>query len=347
MKRFLLVCATAVLALPLLAQTQPFEERVDVNVVLLDVIVTDTKGNQILGLSKDDFVVKEDGVAQPLESLDYFTNRRLLDAREENAPFKVEQVREERYFIFFFDKPEDAVLFDQLSLARNAARDFVRNEMKEGDRVAIAGHDFRLKIFSDFTSDKKQLERAISESAKYGRGLDRPSSDNGILQHIDRTEMIKHTGRVYDALRVLAEAVRPIRARKNLVVFSPGIVEQGERIVSGMITSRSRFFDDALEALNASNTSVYAVQLQRDVELTPFIHQRLDELAEATGGQYFRFSTSFSPVLARVERVNNGYYLLTYRTRHGKGEKGFQKVDVSVKNPEFRVTARAGYPYGG
>ena len=348
MKRLLTACAIAVLAFPLFAQTTPpFEERVDVNLVLLDVIVTDTKGNQILGLTKDDFIVKEDGVAQPVESIDYFTNRRLLNAREENAPFKVEQVREERYFIFFFDKPEDAVLFDQLSHARNAAREFVRNEMKEGDRVAIVGHDVRLKVYSDFTSDKKQLERAIEESAKYGKGLERPSSDAGILQNISRGEMMNKTGRVYDALRVLGESVRPIRARKNLVIFSPGILEQGENIVGGLITNRSPHFEDALEALNASNTSVYSIQLQRDADLTPYIHQRLEELSSATGGQYYRFTTSFAPVLARVERVNNGYYLLTYRTNRGKGEKGFQKVDVSLKNPEFRVTARAGYQYGG
>lgn len=335
------------LALPLFAQ-QPFEEKIDVNVVLLDVIVTDARGNQILGLTKDDFIVKENGVAQPVDSVDYFTNRRLLDTREENAPFKVEKIRNERYFIFFFDKPSDAgVLFDQLAVAREAVRNFIRTDMLEGDRVAIAGHDVRLKIYSDFTSDKKQLEKALNESARFGRGLDRSSSDNGILQNVDRTAMMNRTGRVYEALHVLADATRTIHARKNLVLFSPGILEEGETVRSGMITNRSRFLDPMLHALNAANVSVYGLQLQRDVDTTPVFHQRLEEMANTTGGQYFRFNTSFTTPLSRIENTNNGYYLLTYRARHGKGEKGYQKVTVSVRNPEFRVIARSGYQYGG
>ena len=348
MRRFAILCALAVLALPSLAQTTPFEEKIDVNVVLLDVIVTDSKGNQILGLSKDDFIVKEDGVEQPVESVDYYTNRRLLDTREENAPFKVEKVRNERYFIFFFDKPSDAgVLFDQLTLAREAVRGFIRNDMMEGDRVAIAGHDVRLKIYSDFTSDKAQLEKALNDSARFGRGIDRPTSDDGILHNLSRSEMVNHTGRVYDALRVLGESTRTIRARKNLILFSPGILEHAETVRDGMILNRSSYFDPMLQALNAANVSVYAVQLQRDVDLTPVWHQRLEETSNATGGQYFRFNTNFTTPVSKIENVNNGYYLLSYRTRHGKGERGFQKVTVKLRNPEFRITARSGYQYGG
>ncbi|HJQ38058.1 MAG TPA: VWA domain-containing protein [Thermoanaerobaculia bacterium] len=335
------------LALPLAAQ-QPFEEKIDVNVVLLDVIVTDARGNQILGLTKDDFIVKENGSPQTLDSVDYFTNRRLLDSREQDAPFQVEKIRNERYFIFFFDKPNDnSSLFDGLSAAREAVRQFLRNDMLEGDRVAIVSHDVRLKVFSDFTSDKKQLEKALNESARFGRGLDRPSSDNGILQNIDRAAMVGRTGRVYEALDVLADAVRPIRARKNLVLFSPGILEESETVRSGVIVNRSRYLDPALHALNAANVSVYGVQLQRDVDNTPVFHQRLEELSNTTGGQYFRFNTSFTAPLDRIENTNNGYYLLTYRSRHGKGEKGFQKVNVTVRNPEFRVISRSGYQYGG
>jgi len=106
------------LAFPLTAQEQ-FGEKVDVNVVLVDAIVTDATGHQILGLDKDDFVVTEDGQPQKIESIDYFTNRRLLNAREGNIPFKAERVREDRYFVFFFDKPEPGAMFDRLLTRRN------------------------------------------------------------------------------------------------------------------------------------------------------------------------------------------------------------------------------------
>ena len=49
------------------------------------VTVTDKKGNQILGLTKDDFILKEDGEQKQIDSVDYFTNRRLLTSPEDKA----------------------------------------------------------------------------------------------------------------------------------------------------------------------------------------------------------------------------------------------------------------------
>jgi VWFA-related protein len=353
MKRIALALVVLALVLPAAAQEQqPFQERIDVNVVLLDVIVTDARGNQILGLAKDDFVVKENGAEQPLESVDYFTNRKLLDQREENAPFKVEQVHEERYFIFFFDKPQDpGVLSDQLARAREAARQFVRKEMKEGDRVAVAGHDHRLKVYSDFTSDRKAIEKAINDVARFGNGLTEPVTDvadASILRHVDRGTLINRTGTVYEALDVLARAVKPIRGRKNLVLFSPGIMEINEDEQNGMIVNRSRHLDPAIESLNAANVTVYPIQLQKEVAIDPMFHQRLEELAGSTGGEYYRFNVSFSPALDRIDDANAGYYLLSYRVPRQRGLGGFQKVNVSIRNhPELRVNSRSGYQFGG
>src|SRR5216683_2232792 len=119
--------ATAALAQQ---QPPPYGEKLDVNLVLLDAVVTDARGNQILGLDKNDFVVKENGVSQQVDSVDYFTNRRLLNSPESKAAFKVERVHDQRYFVFFFDKPSEAGLFfNRLALARNAVKDFIRNDM--------------------------------------------------------------------------------------------------------------------------------------------------------------------------------------------------------------------------
>jgi VWFA-related protein len=340
------------LSLPALAQQQPqsFKEEIDVNAVLLDVIVTDRKGNHILGLGPDDFIIKENGVQQTIDSVDYFTNRRLLEQREDQAPFQVERVREERYFIFFFDKPSDpSVLSDQLTHARRSVQTFINKEMKDTDLVAIVGHDIRLKIYSDFTSDKKQLAAALNEASRFGRGLttSTPGEGPSILRNLKTNDLIGDTGTVYEALDMLADSVRPIRARKNLVLFSPGIVDRDEYIYAGgLLTGRSRYFDPALESLNAANTTVYGVQLQRDASMAPMWHQRLDELSKSTGGKYFRLNVSFDPALKQIEHTNNGYYLLTYRAPHARGEKGFQKVEVELKNREFRVVARPGYSFG-
>ncbi|HVR38976.1 MAG TPA: VWA domain-containing protein, partial [Thermoanaerobaculia bacterium] len=350
MQRFAAVVAL-LLAVPAFAQettTNRFGEKVDVNVVLIDAIVTDHQGSQILGLTKDDFLVKEGPSEQALDALDYFTNRKLLNAREQDAPFKVEQVHEDRYFVFFFDKPLNGAntLWDEIANARDAVRHYVDEEMLPTDKVAIAGHDVRLKIYTDFTGDKAKIKRALDDVAKFGPGLKTATNDvtgPSILRNLDTDKMINHTGTVYQGLEVLANALRGIRARKNLALFSPGIVEHGEEVRGGVVLNRSRYYEPMIHALNAANVTAYSINLQRNAPPDPVFHQRLEEIASETSGEYFRFGSSFRPAVNRVEDINNGYYLLAYRTNKPAGTKGFQRVEVSVRNhPEFKVTARQG-----
>jgi VWFA-related protein len=343
----------ALLASAAMAQQQPpqpgFGEKIDVNVVLLDAIVTDSGGHQILGLGPDDFTVTENGVAQTIQSVDYFTNRKNVSTPESKAGFKAERMREERYFILFFDKPQEAVLLNRLVHARGAAVDFVNNQIKPNDLVAVAGHDVRLKVYSDFTSDKKQLVRALDEAISFGRGvLDAPSARSApsIMANVNRTRMMNHTGSTYEALATLADALRPIKARKDLVLFSAGILTPDQTLQKGIAVNKSRFYDRTIYALNTADVSVYPANIVDIPNISPAFHQALEGLAIDTNGQYYRFNPTFTGALRRVEQETNGYYLITYTTQKPKGEAGFQKVQVSVRNPEFKVRAREGYSYG-
>ena len=333
------------------AQQQPqFGEKVNVNLVLLDAVVTDSRGNQILGLDKGDFLVTENGAPQAIESVDYFTNRQLLTSPESKASFKAERVRDARYFVFFFDKPSESAFFGRLAVARRAAADFIDKQMKPGDTVAIVGHDVRLKVFSDFTTDSRQLKRALDEAATFSRGLQNastaPATGPSILRNIDLTRMISGSGTVYEGLEVLANSLRPIQARKDVILFSVGIVEPGEDVRGGMVINTSRYYDPMINALNRAEVSVYPVNLLDDPNQPPFVHQTLERIAADTNGEYFRFNTSFTPALRRIENLTNGYYLISYYTKKPLGERGFQKVNVEVKNRDFRIRARQGFSYG-
>jgi VWFA-related protein len=338
----------ALLAAPVVAQESKLTERVDVNAVLVDAVVTDAKGQQILGLDKDDFIVKENGVPQAIDSVDYFTNRRLLNAPENRSEFKAEHIRSDRWFILFFDKPNDNLLYAELIRARNAARKFVNQQMLPGDHLAIAGHDVRLKIYSDFSSDRAHLDAALDDAVRFGRGITKAPASPGeesLFRTMSMHEMIDRTGSVYDALRVLADATHTIRARKTLVLFSPGILDR-DQLITGGIPTESRYYKPMIQSLNAANVTVNAVNLQSDASaIDPIIHRTLEAITADTKGEYFR-SVSFETPLQKVEQQSNGYYLLTYRPSKSRSERGYQKIDVSLRNPEFRIKARDGYRYG-
>lgn len=350
MRLLLVTLLSTLVALPAATQQPQFGERVEVNAVLIDAIVTDSRGNQILGLEKQDFLVTENGQAQDIDSVDYFTTRRLLTGPEHAAAFKVERVNEQRYFIIFFDKMIGATLFDRFALARRAAEDFVKRDVGENDYVAVVGHDVRLKVYSDFTSDRKRLIQAIRDTAKFSKGISKADKSNigpSILRGMSSGTMMSGTGTVYEAITTLANAVEPIRGKKNLVVFSPGIVEPGEEVRNGVLLSTSRYYDPMVEALNDANVSVYAANVILD-QIAPAYHQTLQRMSLETNGNYFRNNVSFQNVFRGVEKSSSGYYLITYRTKKTPQAKGFQKVNVKVRNqPQLRVQARSGYNYGG
>ena len=52
----------------------------NVNEVLLDVLVTDAKGNVIVGLDKGDFVVKDNGRPVELTGVTFYSNRHPVDS---------------------------------------------------------------------------------------------------------------------------------------------------------------------------------------------------------------------------------------------------------------------------
>jgi len=352
-KRFITLLMIA--AAPLVAQqpqpaAQPFTERVDVNLVQLDAIVTDSRGNQMLGLGKDDFVVRENGQPLPVDSVDYFTNRRLINAPESAANCKVERVHEERYMIFFFDKiTSDFTSQAEMIRARNDVIRFLDDRLRAEDRVAVVGHDVRLKVYSDFTSDKAQIRRALNDATSYGLGLrtkDAGGSGPSIMRNMDIDRMINKTGSVYEALDLLGDALRPIRARKDMVIFSNGIIGPDEDVRGGLIMSRSRYYDPMIESLNSADVTLYPVSLQSGLIEPEYVHQNLATMASDTNGEYYRLHASYVTPLKQIEKKTAGYYLISYYTKKRPGEHGFQKVSVALRNPEFKVTARSGYSYG-
>jgi VWFA-related protein len=352
-KRF--ITLLMILAAPLLAQqpqpvAQPFTERVDVNLVQLDAIVTDSRGNQMLGLGKDDFVVRENGQPLPVDSVDYFSNRRLINAPESAAAFKVERVHEERYLIFFFDKiTSDFSSQAEMIRARNDVIRFLDDRLRAEDRVAIVGHDVRLKVYSDFTSDKAQIRRALNDATSYGLGLrtkNAAATGPSIMRNMDIDRMISKTGSVYEALDLLGDALRPIPARKDVVIFSNGIIGPDEDVRGGLIMNRSRYYDPMIESLNSADVTLYPVSLQSGPIVPEYVHQNLSTMAADTNGEYYRLHASYVTPLKQIEKKTAGYYLISYYTKKRPGEHGFQKVSVALRNPEFKVSARSGYSYG-
>ncbi len=358
----LLALAAAALPVPAQEAQEPsgeFGDRVDVSEVLLDVLVTDRQGNVIIGLGPDDFVVEEDGEPIDVNAVSFYSNRRLAGPapRALEGELEIETLPEDRYFVLLFDDQRQVenetsvgMIRRQLDAARQAKR-WVERELLPNDWVAVASYDFKLKLQSDFTKDREAITRAIDAAMK-GRDPEQnwPSRAEGtaepaLLDDLPQGDALrKETLRIYDAVRVLAEAAGEIEGRKNLVLFSSG-AGFGQINNVGQYLEDPRYYPPMMQALNDNNVAAYMIDLT-PLQVRHTMSDGMNQLAEETGGEYFFNFTNFLTPLGKIAEENNGYYLLAYRSGHPAGESGFQEVTVRTKNPQFEVKSREGYLYG-
>jgi VWFA-related protein len=338
------LCAHAALA----QAPEGYGEKVNVNEVLIDALVTDAQGNVVLGLDKSDFVVRQDGEPVNLDSAIFYSNRRFLESSPQARQLGIDpkQVPDNRYFVLFFhDQRRDFTPTEasQFMDAAHRAQDWLRSGLAPNDYVAVMSYDYKLKVQQDFSRDREATVRAIDRMVQGEAGdwpsRTAPAEGPSLLAGLPSgTELRDATVRFYDAVELVAKAADAVPGRKNLVLFSRGFGD-----LSGIARWQPdpRYYPDMVKALNGSNVAVYAIDIHPNpTSSRHLLADSLSQLANDTAGRYYSVFTNFETPLKQVARETNGYYLLTFTPSAGKG---FQKVTVELKNPEFKVRARRGF----
>ena len=342
------------------SEERTFEERIEVGEVLLDVLVTDRDGNVVVGLGPGDFVVREDGEAVPVDSATFYSSARLAESSQslEAKGLAVDPVPEDRYFILLFDDVRKFtgpgtpnLLQEQMQAGRDAGK-WVAEDLAPADWVAVASYDRSLELHQDFTRDRQAIRRAIDRAVtgrdapgRWPSRRDEAADDDGPALADDLPQgkaMVKASPRIYDALRLLAEGSTDLRGRKNLVYFGLGF---GDIDSFGLYREDTRYYPDMVAALNDANVAAYTLDLAPD-GAHHGLEGALSQLALDTGGRSFLSPSGFAIPLREIAEENTGYYLLSYRAGHPRGEEGFQRVEVEARDPALEVRARRGYLYG-
>lgn len=343
-----------------------FGELVEVSEVLLDVLVTNKDGDVVLGLEPEDFVIVDDKTERPVTGADFYSNRFLM---KEDAAGKIQhppqdEIPSDRYFILFFhdQRRNDAgnFLFRRQMRAAKHAKRWIREEMLQGDWVAVLSYDYKLKVQTDFTQDRAQLEEAVRRASLgkdpsnewSSRRQDLPEDTPSLLAHLpEGKELRDNSEHLYDGLSLAAEATRDIHGRKNLLLFTIGFGDirnaaGGTGLSNGAVSRPDeRYYPGLKASLNDNNVAVYPIDLTPS-EWEHTQRDFLNVLAADTGGFYHFNFVSFMTPLRQIADEANGYYLLSYQAEHGSGESGYRNLKVKTRNPEFKVRARTGYRFG-
>ncbi|MCP4201437.1 MAG: VWA domain-containing protein [bacterium] len=180
---------------------ETFVETVEVNVVNVEVIVTDKKGTHVGGLTRDDFEIYEDG--RQVEVTNFYARETEDQAGpataaappvqpavpERDKPRPVPRRLEDQrlHLVVFIDN------FNVRPLDRNRVlgrvRTFLFENVEEGDQVMLVSYDRFLKVERPFTGDIASIAEALVEMESTSGHLTRADAERrDLLDEIENSD---------------------------------------------------------------------------------------------------------------------------------------------------------------
>jgi VWFA-related protein len=347
---------------PQSAQPQGSEPKiaVDVKSVSVPVTVRDKHGKIISNLTKDDFVVEEDGRPQ---TVNYF-------AREKDLPLRLG-------LLVDTSLSQRKVLEEE----RSASYSFLDQMLHSKDLAFVIHFDREVELLQDFTAERPKLQEALqslqtpqfdassggqSGGGGQGGGMGGPGMGGGRRGGGGRGGGSGRGGGtlLYDAVYLAGdELMGKQQGRKALIILSDG-VDHGSR--EGLAT--------AIETAQRADTVVYSILFKDDegyggrggsVSMGPIGMGRrggggrgpreerpdgkkiLQQISKETGGRMFEVSKkeTVEKIYAQIEEELRNQYSLGYTPDKSAGP-GYHKIHVTVKQKELEAQARDGY-YSG
>lgn len=237
----------------------PFFDQIGVDIVNVEVYVTDQEGDPVSGLTLDDFVATEDG--KPVELVNFYsafdeTPAPVAElsaepakpaARTEIPPEPPSLRRREEVLPPESQRLHLVVYVDNHNihpLNRNRVfsrlREFLREALRPGDEVMIASYDRSLHVRHPFTRDPRLATDTLIElEGISGSANERESERRDALEEIYAPDTTLHTaqfrakqfaenqlhemGNALDALREMLDSLGGLPGRKMLIHLSDGI----------------------------------------------------------------------------------------------------------------------------
>lgn len=284
--------------------------RVDSQLVTMNMSVIDRGTSRgLLGLTRSDFKLFEDGVEQPILQFD-----------SASAPFDL---------VLLIDLSGSTR--DVVKLIRAAARRFV-DAARPSDRIAVITFAGRATVLSPLTLDREALRRSLD--AMDTLAGDTKLYDAGSFAMEEVLRQAKNSRRV--AIVLMSD---------GLDGSIPGVQGDGSKIAYPDLLARVREFDGVFynlwldtyyEALNDQDTQPEAFDAG---------YERMKELAEAGGGVFYEVGglEDLAGAYERVVADLGTVYSLTYRPANKARDGKWRAIRVNVARNNAVARGKRGY----
>ncbi len=346
--------------------------RPTVREVLLDVVVTDSKGKPVKGLKQSDFTLLEDGAPQ---RFNHFEEHQAMTAAE-LAKAKPGLKMPPNTFTNFISAPNTnastVILLDALDTPVSAQmylRGQVIDYMKTvppGTSIAIFSLDTEMHLIQGFSSDPQVLLDAVKSKRDEPKLSLLLGTRNEVSRQFRQDILVS-------GMQMLGRYLAGFPGRKNLIWFT-GVVPRTmyEYGIGNPFQDSSSFIDDIAQTtdeLVLSRVAVYPVDA-RGLETDPafsaansgagrsggvgrsptgfgtrqfFDHAALDDVAEATGGKAYYNTNGLKNSLAEIVDAGSNYYTIAYSPTNKNWDGGRRSIKLQVDQEGLSLQYRHAY----
>ncbi len=326
LKRFLtlFLVMSAITLSPVAQESRQKQQvfRVDVDLVQVNVAVTDGHGNYLTGLKPSNFVVTEDGISEKIATFAEGNEPQVAVDVAEAAPKHQASERPPattstevassilsgaNVFILF---DTSNYMYRGFAIAQDAIADFVRS-LDAPERVAFYAYSRDLYRGASLTADRNQVLRGVRSTV----AGDEPA--------------------LYNALLLTLKDAAQVSGRKVIVVFSNG----PDR--ASMVTP-----EDIGELAQSQGIPIYIIST-REAKGDPVSTTVFERMSIATGGEAF-FAKSWRDqqrAFAAIRRDVSHLYSFSYYPQPNPN-RGWRTIKVKLvgeNTKKFHVRTRSGY----
>ena len=330
--------ATALVSLALAAagarQEPPHRlPGVETSRVVLEVRVMDPRGRPLPALAPADFRVEVDGRAATVESAVWVAEAPSVARALPATGIRREEPSPGRIVVLLFQKDSKGSRLRGLIRGIGQAKELL-GPLSPRDRVAVLTYDSHLRLHLDFTGDMGAVARVLDESVLLRwPGPIAPSAPPSLAAHLDREEA-RRAASPEQALLALGKALLPLPGTKTVLLFGYGLgVLQGGSVVL------ERHYDAARAALDQARAAVFCLDVT-DADYHS-LEVGLQQVAEDTGGQYFKVHETAGAALTRVAAALAGHYVLAFE--RPDGPRGEHRVRLTLARRRGTVLTRTRY----
>jgi len=360
----ILLCATLLLlaGAPLRSQQQGPTISVNVKLVTMFATVRDKHGALIRKLTKDDFVLQQDGHPQTIA---YF-------APDSDLPLTLG--------LLVDTSMSQRRLLDQ---ERDASHAFIDHLLREDkDKAFVIHFDREVELLQDLTSSRQKLEASLdllgrpqfSQAGSGGSSGSDPDNGGGSSGGSGgRGSHGAHGGGggtlLYDAVFLASdELMKKQQGRKAIVVLTDG-VDRGSK----------ETLRDAIETAQRADTLVYSILFadkegygngggyggghmggmggggmgggghrRYPQESRPDGKKVLQQLSKETGGRFFEVTKkeTIDQIYSEIDEELRSQYALGYTPDKADADVGYHKIELTTKQKDAVVQTREGFYIG-